>query len=93
MSVAQRCRDTDTWLVVDECFLEFVRQGENYSLIEELKENPKLLILKSFTKMFGIAGLRLGYLLCGQEGLGDIVDKFGCDWNINCVAEPRDWKR
>lgn len=87
MSVAQRCRDTDTWLVVDECFLEFVRQGESYSLIGELKENPKLLILKSFTKMFGIAGLRLGYLLCGQEGLGDIVDKFGCDWNINCVAE------
>jgi len=87
MSVAQRCRETDTWLVVDECFLEFVRQGENDSLIGELEDNSKLVILKSFTKMFGIAGLRLGYLLCGQEGLGDIIDKFGCDWNINCVAE------
>ena len=87
ISVMQRCRETDTWLMVDECFLEFVRQGKIYSLIGELKENPKLLILKSFTKMFGIAGLRLGYLLCGQKDLGDIIDKFGCDWNINCVAE------
>ena len=87
MAVLERCEETDTWLVVDECFLEFVRQGEQYSLIGELTSHPKLLILKSFTKMFGIAGLRLGYLLCGREGLGDVIDKFGCDWNVNCVAE------
>ena len=87
MMVLERCEETDTWLVVDECFLEFVRQGEQYSLIGELTSHPKLLILKSFTKMFGIAGLRLGYLLCGRKGLGDVIDKFGCDWNVNCVAE------
>lgn len=86
-SVLKRCEETDTWLVVDECFLEFVRYGDSYSLIDKLIEHPKLLILKSFTKMFGIAGLRLGYLLCGREGLGDIIDKYGCDWNVNCVAE------
>lgn len=87
MSVLGRCEEMDTWMVVDECFLEFVRQGDTYSLIDVLLKHPKLLILKSFTKMFGIAGLRLGYLLCGQNGFGDIVDKFGCDWNVNCVAE------
>ncbi|MFR0985302.1 MAG: pyridoxal phosphate-dependent aminotransferase [Frisingicoccus sp.] len=87
MTVLKRCEATDTWMVVDECFLEFVRQGERYSLIGELAAHPKLLIIKSFTKMFGIAGLRLGYLLCGEEGLGDGIDKFGCDWNVNCVAE------
>ena len=74
-------------MVADECFLEFVRQGEHYSLIGELAAHPKLLVIKSFTKMFGIAGLRLGYLLCGEEGLGERIDKFGCDWNVNCVAE------
>lgn len=67
MTVLKRCEATDTWMVVDECFLEFVRQGERYSLIGELAAHPKLLIIKSFTKMFGIAGLRLGYLLCGEE--------------------------
>ena len=87
MTILKRCEATDTWMVVDECFLEFVRQGERYSLIGELAAHPKLLIIKSFTKMFGIAGLRLGYLLCGEEGLGDGIDKFGCDWNVNCVAE------
>ena len=86
-SVLERCEATDTWLVVDECFLEFVRQGETCSLIGELASRPKLIIIKSFTKMFGIAGLRLGYLLCGREGLGDMIDKYGCDWNVNCVAE------
>ena len=87
ISVLKRCEATETWMVADECFLEFVRQGERYSLIGELAAHPKLLVIKSFTKMFGIAGLRLGYLLCGAEGLGERIDKFGCDWNVNCVAE------
>ena len=87
ISVLKRCEATETWMVVDECFLEFVRQGERYSMIGELMAHSKLLVLKSFTKMFGIAGLRLGYLLCGEEGLGERIDKFGCDWNVNCVAE------
>ena len=26
-------------------------------------------------------------MLCGRKGLGDAIDKFGCDWNVNCVAE------
>lgn len=85
--VLLRCEETDTWLAVDECFLEFVEDGETYSVMDHLKDHPKLCIIKSFTKMFGIAGLRLGYLLCSKEGMADRVDHFGCDWNINCVAE------
>ena len=86
-TVLEQCEAVGAWLVVDECFLEFIADGEKYSVIEKLKNHKRLLIIKSFTKMFGIAGLRLGYLLCGKEGLASYIDRFGCDWNVNCVAE------
>jgi threonine-phosphate decarboxylase len=87
LAAADRCEAIGAWLVVDECFLEFVRHGEDFSMTGHLSGYSRLLILKSFTKMFGIAGLRLGYLLCGPEGLADRIDKAGCNWNVNCVAE------
>lgn len=86
-AVLERCEAVGAWLVIDECFLEFIADGESYSVIEKLLKHEKLMIIKSFTKMFGIAGLRLGYLLCGKDGLAAHIDHFGCDWNVNCVAE------
>ncbi len=85
--VLKRCEAVGAWLVVDECFLEFIADGKKYSVIEDLLHHERLMIIKSFTKMFGIAGLRLGYLLCGKAGLAERIDRFGCDWNVNCVAE------
>lgn len=85
--ILSQCKAVGAKLVVDECFLEFVREGEQYSVIDRLDEHSELIIIKSFTKMFGIAGLRLGYILCGEDGLAEKIDRFGCNWNINCVAE------
>lgn len=85
--VAKHCEAMDCWFVLDECFLEFVDQGDDYSVMDCLERFDKLIIIKSFTKMYGIAGLRLGYALCGQAGLAAKIDKFGCEWNVNRVAE------
>lgn len=85
--VLECCEKMDARLVVDECFLEFIKDGDKWSVTDKLMNHKGLVIIKSFTKMFGIAGLRLGYLMCGEEGLADKVDHFGCDWNVNCVAE------
>lgn len=87
IQTAKKCGETGAWLLIDECFLEFVKDGEAYSMAEYLKAFPNTIILKSFTKMFGIAGLRLGYMLCADETICYLADHHGCDWNVNCVAE------
>lgn len=87
LKVLEHCEKNDCWMVVDECFLEFVQNGEDYSAMDCLENSSRLIIIKSFTKMYGIAGLRLGYALCGQDGLAGRIDHAGCDWNVNIVAE------
>lgn len=86
-AVGKRCADVGAKLLVDECFLEFTKEPEKVSMEDRLERYPGMVLLKSFTKMFGIAGLRLGYMLCSDEGLCQAADRFGCDWNVNCVAE------
>ena len=87
LRLAEHCQKMDCWFVLDECFLEFVENGDDFSVMDALETYDKLLITKSFTKMYGIAGLRLGYVLCGKEGLAAKIDQYGCDWNVNRVAE------
>lgn len=87
IQLIEHCEQMDCWCVIDECFLEFVKDGDDYSVMDRLPQYNKLIIIKSFTKMYGIAGLRLGYVMCGQEGLAKKIDRYGCDWNVNRVAE------
>ena len=50
-------------LVVDECYYEMA--GE--TVIDLIEEYPNLLVLRSFSKSFGLAGIRLGYLVANAE--------------------------
>ena len=86
-AVLNRCRETGTWLVVDECFLDFVSKDKAFSMIEFLGDWNKLIIIRSFTKMFGIPGIRLGYLICSKGEIADEIDRYGGGWNVNCIAE------
>ena len=85
--VAEHCQKMNCWFVLDECFLEFVENGDDYSVMDQLSKYDRMIIIKSFTKMYGIAGLRLGYALCGKDGLASTIDMFGCERNVNRVAE------
>lgn len=74
--VLECCENMNARLVVDECFSNSIKDGDKWSVTDRLRNHKELVIIKSFTKMFGIAGLRLGYLMCGEEGLADRVDHF-----------------
>jgi histidinol-phosphate/aromatic aminotransferase/cobyric acid decarboxylase-like protein len=50
-------------VVVDEAFLPLVPDGESQSLVPSLPAHPNLVVIRSLTKLFSIAGLRLGYAL------------------------------
>lgn len=71
-------------LILDESYLDFKYPGE--SLVKEAQETRHLLVLRSFTKFFGIAGLRLGYGVGGRH-LIEKMAHFKEPWTVNCLAQ------
>jgi histidinol-phosphate aminotransferase len=72
----------DILVVVDETYFEFYGS----TAAEMIKDYENLIILRSFSKWAGIAGLRIGYMLANSEVI-DNVFKVKQPYNINVVAE------
>jgi threonine-phosphate decarboxylase len=71
---------------LDEDFLEFVENEKELSMINKIREYPNLFILRSFTKIHGLTGLRVGYGIASQE----TINALSCakiPWNVNCLAQ------
>lgn len=81
--LARRCREADACLVIDECFLPFT---DGPSALPLLSEHPQLLILRAFTKIYAMAGLRLGVLL-GDADLLRQIAPYGPQWSVSTVAQ------
>jgi threonine-phosphate decarboxylase len=84
--VVETALEKDILVFLDEDFLEFVEKGENYSLISRIKEFPNLFILRSFTKIYGLTGLRIGYGIVSEE-ITSILLNAKIPWNVNCLAQ------
>lgn len=74
-------------LVLDECFLDFVDEPEAYSLIPRLNHYPHLVIIKAFTKLYGMAGLRLGYGLSADVLLFASIRRIRQPWSVSVPAQ------
>ena len=74
-------------LAVDECFLDFLPEGEGLSAKHLLKNSKKLIILKAFTKLYGMAGVRLGYCLCSDTELLARMRAAGQPWAVSSLAQ------
>lgn len=83
--VLERCRETGTLLVVDECFGDFLDRPEDHTMVSRLEEH--LLILKAFTKFYAMAGLRLGYCLSGNQALLEAMAQAGQPWPVSTPAQ------
>lgn len=74
-------------LFVDECFLELSDGGRSASLADQLERFPGLFLLKAFTKSYAMAGLRLGYCLCGDGALLEAMGRLTQPWNVSVPAQ------
>jgi len=76
-------------LILDESFIDFTDAEENPSLLcqDILNEFPNVIIIKSLSKSYGIPGIRLGVLACGDKGLINKIGKNLSIWNINSFGE------
>ena len=75
-------------LVIDECFLDFTGQVREaaYTMLPYIKGYDNLLILKSFTKMFVMPGIRLGYAISGNLALLEKMKHAGQSWPVSTMA-------
>ena len=87
LETAKRCREFHIPLLVDECFLEFLPDWGKYSLLDALEEFPNLILLKAFTKIYAIPGVRLGYCLTADAALIERLYENGQDWNVSVLAQ------
>ena len=86
-SLLSLCRERDMALIADECFLDFCEEPEAHSLVGTLSETPGLVILKAFTKTHAMAGLRLGYALCGSQVLAEKLQGCAQPWSVSNIAQ------
>lgn len=84
-TIAERCIETDTILVSDECFIGFTGKEDTQSLKKYLNDN--CIILKAFTKLFACAGLRAGYAVFGSSELAEKVRSTGQYWSVSIPAQ------
>jgi histidinol-phosphate/aromatic aminotransferase/cobyric acid decarboxylase-like protein/CTP:phosphocholine cytidylyltransferase-like protein len=74
-------------LIVDESFIEFSQAGINDSVEAVVADYNNLVVIKSMSKVFGVAGVRLGYLLSADREYINAVRASLPIWNINGLAE------
>lgn len=85
--ICKECLKENCYLVIDECFMDFVNLTQKSSFKGYLKDFDNVIILKAFTKIFAMAGLRLGYCLCHNKELLLKMKKAGQPWNVSVPAQ------
>ncbi|WP_033541789.1 pyridoxal phosphate-dependent aminotransferase [Planococcus sp. CAU13] len=81
--IADYCCAADCELVIDEAFIDFI--GEEASFAEHLSSYPQVIIVRSMTKMYAIAGLRLGYVMASPQTISELTEG-AAHWNVNALS-------
>ena len=85
--IAGRCEEKKIRLVLDECFVEFLDDPAAYSMAEETERFKELFVVRAFTKMHAIPGLRLGYGITSDEELLEKMQQIRQPWSVSVPAQ------
>ena len=85
--ILKKAKKEGIFLLLDECFLDFVVGGKEHSMIPVRDAFPNVFILRSFTKMYGMPGIRLGYGVSSNEKLLDQMNGSAQSWSVSHVAQ------
>ena len=85
--LAALARNLKGVLLVDEAYVDFIDPALDYDLTPLLQDTPNLVLLRSFSKGYSLAGLRCGYLL-GHAGLiKPMLEKTRDSYNVDAVTQ------
>jgi len=85
--LAEKLKQHNCMLIIDESFLDFADNKEQISLEKDIDKYPNMAIIKSMSKAYGICGLRIGYMLTANTDFAESVRTGIHIWNINGFAE------
>lgn len=85
--VAGLCQCMNIRLLIDECFIELTREGEENSFLKASAGKKNIFILQALTKSMAIPGIRLGYLFCPKEQDAKKVQEQLSEWNVSVIAQ------
>jgi histidinol-phosphate aminotransferase len=74
-------------VIVDEAYCEFNLLDDPDASIELLARHPNLMLLRTFSKVHGLCGLRVGFGLCGSEALPRALDQVRQPFFCNALAQ------
>jgi histidinol-phosphate aminotransferase len=74
-------------LLIDEAYCEFSLLDDPDASIALLARHPNLVLLRTFSKIYGLSGLRVGYALCGSRDLPDAVTQVRQPFFLNAAAQ------
>lgn len=83
LKLAQKCAGSETFLFVDEAFIELSDPKE--SIAEFAASNDFVVVLRSLTKVYAVPGLRIGFAVASSEFAG-ILNNIRIPWSLNCAA-------
>jgi threonine-phosphate decarboxylase len=84
--IVERAKKENCLVVVDESFMDFVEEKEQYSCMSMLSMHDNLFVLQSLTKIHAIPGLRLGFAATSSS-LANKLDLAKDPWNVNFLAQ------
>src|SRR3954452_21647238 len=74
-------------IILDEAYVEFSVLQDPDDSVDLLKKHPNLALLRTFSKIYGLSGLRVGYALCGSEERRTAVDQVRQPFFCNAAAQ------
>lgn len=81
------CRRKHITVVLDECFYDFLLNRKKESILCYAAQFPELIVVKAFTKIYAIPGVRLGYLVCADAEKREPIALQLPEWNLSTFAQ------
>ncbi|GAA5161241.1 histidinol-phosphate transaminase [Viridibacterium curvum] len=75
----------DVIVVLDEAYNEYLAPEQRYDAVAWLAQHPNLVITRTFSKIYGLAGLRIGYAIASPE-VADLMNRMRAPFNANSLA-------
>ena len=82
--IIETCRKNNCYLIIDEAFYDFTNEQISYAFA--VMNYPNVIVLRSLTKMYAIAGLRLGYVVAPEELIFQLKESQPY-WSVNTIAQ------
>ena len=85
LQVVRLAAEKDVLVFFDEDYIDFVDDDKRYSMAEYVNDYNNLFVLRSLTKFYGLAGVRVGFGI-GAPDMADVLRKVKMPWSVNSLA-------